>query len=206
MQVELKDITIGNFIYDGAYDLDEVQTQEVLRQGVLRLLQGKPSGDWEKGILKRMFPAAKKREDIEVDDVDKDGTPIKRAFRRTDIPFSAEDAKALAEAYEAVEFTIGENEKGEALKSTLSGVISNVREYEGGQKAEPKYKRVKDFIHGYLAANGGKLSSGLPRTAASFAENRGLAAPTEPWQEDTVFLAAANEWLIEDQKKREANE
>lgn len=194
MQVELKDITIGNFQYDAMFELDEAQTAEVTRQGVLRLLQGKPSGDWEKSILKRMFPDAKKRDEIKVKD---DETGELRPFRRTDIPFSDEDAKALAKAYEGVEFTIGENEKGEAIKSTLSGTVSNVRLYEGGTTAAPKFAREKQFVNGYLAANGGKLASGEARTAESFAANRGIAAPTEPWDEDTEFLGNVKTWLTE---------
>lgn len=203
MQVELKDITIGNFQYDALFDLDEAQAAEVARQGVLRLLQGKPSGDWEKSILKRMFPDAKKRDEIKVKDEE---TGEMRAFRRTDIPFSEADAAALVSAYEGVEFTIGENEKGEAIKSTLSGSVSNVRPYEGAQAAVPKFKREKDFVNGYLAANGGKLKDGSARTAASFAENRGIVPPTEPWAEDTEFLSNVKAWLTEYLAKQSENE
>lgn len=203
MQVNLKDITIGRFMYDAEYELDNAQTQEVLRQGVLRLLQGKPSGDWEKSILKRMYPDAKKRDEIKVKDEE---TGEMRAFRRTDIPFSESDGASLADAYGEVEFTLGENEKGEAVKSKLVGVISNVREYEPGSGAAPKFAREKQFVKTYLAANGGKLASGEARTAASFATNRGIAVPTEPWEEDVEFLQSTKAWLTEFLAKQAAGE
>lgn len=202
-EVNLKDQTIGNFQYDAIFELDEAQEAEILRQGVLRLLQGKPSGDWEKGILKRMFPEAKKRDEVKVKD---DETGEMRAFRRTDIPFSDADGAALAKSYESVEFAIGENEKGETIKSALSGTVSNVRVYEGGSAALPKFAREKAFVNGYLAANGGKLASGESRNAASFAANRGITAPTEPWEEDTEFLGNVKAWLTEYLKKQAENE
>lgn len=203
MQVELKDQTIGNFQYDAVVELDEAQEAELKRQGVLRVFQGKPSGDWERKILERMFPNAKKRADIKVKDEE---TGEMRPFRRTDIPFSEADAKALADAYESVEITLGENDKGEAIKSALDVAISNVRVYEGSQAAAPKFAREKAHINGYLAANGGKLATGEPRTAASFAANRGIPAPTEPWEEDTEFLTNAKAWLTELLKKQAENE
>jgi hypothetical protein len=203
MQVKLENITIGNFKYNAKFELDDVQTEEVLRQGVLRLLQGKPSGDWEKAILKRLYPDAKKRDEIKVKDEE---TGELRPFRRTDIPFSEADANALKASYENVEFSIGENEKGETIKSTLLGEVSGIELYEGGTTAAPKFAREKAFVNGYLAANGGKLASGETRTAASFALNRGVPAPTEPWDEDTEFLGNVKAWLTEYLKKQAENE
>lgn len=199
MQVELKKVTIGNFQYTAIAELDEAQASEVARQGVLRLLQGKPSGDWEKSILKRMFPDAKKRDEIKVKDEE---TGEMRSFRRTDIPFSEADAQALVKAYENVEFTIGENEAGEPIKSTLAITLGNVTAYEGAQAATPKFKREKDAVRDYLAANGGKLKDGSDRTVETFAANRSLAVPTEPWEEDTEFLQAVKAWLVEVDKQR----
>jgi hypothetical protein len=198
MQVKLNGITIGNFMYNALVELDETQTQEVLRQGVLRLFQGKPSGDWEKGILKRMFPNAKKRDEIVVKDEE---TGENRAFRRTDIPFSGEDAKALKDAYESVEITLEDD-----TKSMLAVEVTDITEYTGAKAAEPKFAREKAFVKTYLAANGGKLASGEARTAATFAGNRGIAVPTEPWEEDTEFLGATKTWLTEYLAKQASNE
>ncbi len=80
-----------------------------------------------------------------------------------------------------------------------NGIIDVVvTEYEGAAKAVPKYRDEKEAVKLYLAAMGGLLKDGSPRTIASYiaspAHGRGeLPMPTEPWEEDVEFLQALKE-------------
>lgn len=180
--IELKDITIGNFQYDATVEVTPEQEKVLLEQGALRLFQGQPSGKWEKEMA---YP----------------GKDAKRPekFTRKDIPFSQTGADTLVKVLSDVKIEIGRNEKDEKILEDLAIDISNVREYTGAVAAEPKYKAEKDLLNLYLFEADGKTAKLMkdgttPRSAATFAESRGLAAPTEPWDEDTEFLASVKAW------------
>lgn len=185
--VLLKGITIGNFQYDATVELTDTVMEAVLQQGVLRLLQGAPSGAWEKAVA---YPGDKAKRP------ETNGAGEK--WSRKDIAFSPEAASKLASIYKGVEVEVGRNEKDEKVMEDLGLNEIIVTEYSGPEASVPKYKAEKDLLNLYLFEADGKtaktLKTGEPRTAAAFAENRGIAAPTEPWAEDTEFLANVKAW------------
>lgn len=181
MKVTLKDVVVGNGKYSAEVDLTDELLAVIAEQGVLRVLQGAPSGAAEKELA---YPGK--------------GVQRPKGFSRSDIEFNDKFITAFTNAYEGAEIEIGRNEKGEAIKEKLGVKILNFEEYTGAEKAEPKYKAEKDLLRTYLFLPDGEtartLKSGAPRSAASFAESRGIPAPTEPWDEDTEFLKAVKEW------------
>lgn len=181
MKVELKDVVVGNGKYSAEVELSEAAEAAIKEQGVLRVLQGAPSGAAEKELA---YPGK--------------GVQRPKGFSRSDIPFNDAFITAFTNAYENAEIEIGRNDKGEAIKEKLGIKVLSFEEYTGAEKAEPKYKAAKDLLKVYLFLEDGttpkKLASGGERTATSFAESRGIAAPTEPWEEDTDFLKAVNDW------------
>lgn len=173
--------TTGNFKYDVTANVSDAVLDRLIEEGMVRCIQGAPLGGWEKSIA---YPGKDAKRPV--------------GFTRTDIPFNEENAAKLAQVLKGLEVSIGENEKGEDLMEDLGITDVVVTEYAGPEKAEPKYKAEKDLLNTYLFEADGKtermLKSGGPRTAASFAESRGIAAPTEPWAEDTAFLQAVKVW------------
>jgi len=177
-QIEVSS-SFGNIAYTARLDVSEAVEAALLKQGALRILQGKVSGQAEKelaGYDKR--PAG---------------------YKRTDIPWSEANGQVLAKHYKGVEVEIGENEKGESIMEDLGVTEVIVSEYVPTAGAEPKYAFEKGVLRQYLFEEDGKterkLKTGEPRSAASYAESRGLVAPTEPWEEDTEFLKAVKFFL-----------
>lgn len=181
MKVTLKDIVVGNGKYSAETELSDALLAVMAEQGVLRILQGAPSGAAEKELA---YPGK--------------GTKRPEGFKRTDIPFGPDFVRAFSNSYESAKVEVGRNEKDEPIYEPLGIKILDFEEYTGAAAVEPKYKAEKDLLKTYLfeadGTTGRKLKSGEPRTAESFAASRGLAAPTEPWDEDTDFLKAVKEW------------
>lgn len=182
-KISLKNVTIGNFQYDGDIEVTEEVEQALLKQGALRVLQGAPSGAWEKSLA---YPG------------DKEKRP--KDFNRKSIGFSEEAAAALEAAYKAATVNVaGDDEEKKLVNLGVTGLL--VTEYTGAVAAEPKYADQKALLKAYLFEVDGttsrKLKSGEARTAATFAESRGIVAPTEPWVEDIEFLKAVKEWQKE---------
>ena len=170
--------TTGNFKYTATFDLTDDVTKAILERGCVSELQsGGAISGWEKSIA---YPGDAKRP---------------KKFERSSIEFNAENAEALRKAILGNEVIVGENDKGENIVADMGATTVTVEEYSGAAAPEPKFKRAKDQVSMYLAAAGGVLKSGEPRTASTYAENRGIAAPTEPWQEDATFLAAVTAYL-----------
>lgn len=183
--------TFGNFKFDGEAEVTDEQLQILAGAGLLQLLQRSPATAAEK----KLAGYDKKRPD---------------GFKRTDIPYSAANAEVLAGFLGSVEVegdttTDAEGKEVAGAKSKLD-VLVTVAEHVPNSGAEPKYKAEKDFVKLYLGSNGGKLASGEPRTATSFAGNRGIEIPegfdAAAWEDSTEFLTAVREWKkAEDQKK-----
>jgi len=177
-QIEVSS-SFGNIAYTARLDVSEAVEAALLKQGALRILQGKVSGQAEKelaGYEKR--PAG---------------------YKRTDIPWSEANGQVLAKHYKGVEVEIGENEKGESIMEDLGVTEVIVSEYVPTAGNEPRYKYEKEVLKLYLFEEDGKtprkLKTGEDRSAASYAESRGLAAPTEPWEEDQEFLKEVKAFL-----------
>lgn len=127
-----------------------------------------------------------------------DGKEKRRAdYKRNDVEYSDELAQALGESFQTLEFPDSTKEAPHVLN-----VAVDIAEYTGGGTPEPKYKKQKDAIAFYLAANGGKLKNGEDRSVASFCASRNIAVPEGDWKENTEFLEAVKAW----QKATEAAE
>lgn len=196
--------TIGNFKYTANFDITEEVEGALLAEGITRVLQGPIATTWEKAILARMYPSLK-RGDIKVKDEE---TGEMRAFKRTDIPFSEDDAAAWARNVKGAEIEVGENEKGEKILADLGAVDCSVELYPGASAAVPKYAAEKSLVREYLTANGGKLSNGGTRTVNTFASNRGLEVPADAdkWDDDIVFLTAVKGFIAAEKAKQAAAE
>lgn len=194
--IKIDGVTIGNLKYSCLLDVEDDVLQEIKYQGALRVLQGAPSGAWEKSMA---YPG--------------DGVKRPEKFKRTDIPFSDEAALALEEFYSKAQVEVGRDEKDNPIKKPLGKFRDFVAvEYTGAAAPEPKYAAAKALLRAYLFLADGVTSiklgpthpqAGAPRSAATFAESRGLAAPTEPWDEDTEFLKAVTEWQKAENAKKD---
>lgn len=181
--------TTGNFKYTATFELSEAVAKAILERGCVSELQsGGAISGWEKAIA---YPGDQKRP---------------KGFERSSIPFNAANADALKRAIMGNEVVIGTNEKDEPIKEDMGAIEVLVEEYTGAEAATPKYAAERKFVKDYLAANGGKLRSGEPRTVESFAANpaRSLPAPAvgpadedglAPWETDTTFLLAVREHM-----------
>lgn len=188
MKVEVTNNT-GRYAYTASFDLSEEQQQAVLREGITRLLQGGTLGKWEKAVA---YPG------------DKQKRPEKNAegekWSRKDIPFTPQGVEQMKNLFDKVSVELGRNEKDEAIVSTLSLAGFSAEEYDGAEKAQPKYKAEKDLLALYLFEADGKtprtLKSGEPRSIESFCASRGIEEPedSEAYAEDTAFLARVKEW------------
>lgn len=171
--------SFGNIAYTARLEVSETVEAALLKQGALRILQGKVSGQAEKELARyEKRPAG---------------------FKRTEIPWSEENGAILAKYYKGVKVEIGENEKEEAIMEKLGVFEVIVSEYVPLAGAAPVFKFEKDTLRLYLFEEDGKterkLKDGSPRTAAAYAENRGLPLPTEPWEEDVEFLKAVRAYM-----------
>lgn len=170
----------GNFAYKIVASPSEEVKAALVKAGFLRTIQANPTNAWEKEIA---FP----------------GKDNKRpeGFKRSSIPFTKENAdllfKKISDAKISIEVT---DDKGETVDKDLDlGIMDvEVTEYTGAAGAVPKYRDAKKFVELYLSLNDGKLKSGEARTVASFCATRGLTEPSEPWTEDTEFLASVKAW------------
>lgn len=172
----------GKFLYTAKFDLSAAVVQAILERGCVSELQsGGAISGWEKSVA---YP----------------GKDAKRpkGFERSSIEFNEANAEALRKAIMSAEVKVGENEKEESIFEDMGATEVTVTEYTGAPGVEPKYKAEKDLLKTYLFEADGTtlrmLKNGEARTAATFAENRGIAAPTEPWDEDATFLAAVKVW------------
>lgn len=204
-EIEVKR-TIGNFGYTAKFSLTEEVIDVLLAEGITRVLQGPVATTWEKAILNRLYPNVK-RGDIKVKDAE---TGEDRAFKRTDIPFSSEDAEAWKREVMGAEVETSENEKGEAVKTDLGATEVTVEEYTGSAGVVPKYAAEKSLVREYLVANGGKLKDGTtPRTVETFAANRGitpLPQDATKWEEDIAFLTGVKAFIAAEKAKQAAQE
>lgn len=124
-----------------------------------------------------------------------DGKEKRRAdYKRSDVDYSDELAQSLGESFSVLLFPTDETDAEGKKVFIKVPVAVDIAEYTGGGSAEPKYKKQKDAVTFYLAANGGKLKSGEDRTVASFCATRGLTAPEGDWKEDATFLEAVKAW------------
>lgn len=138
---------------------------------------------------------------------------LEKEFVLKDIPYDAEGAKAMEILLGTAKISIevpkldgegnlildGDGEPVVETKEFDLGVtdVLNLGEYTGAESAVPAYRDQKRFIQTYLAANGGKLTSGEPRSIESFCVNRGLDLPETPWESDLEFLGRVKEWQLE---------
>jgi len=163
-------------------DVSEEAADAYIREGATRFLQNKVQPAWEKAEAERLgLWKTNAKGKIE----------RPKDYTRKDIPFSDESAQVLTRLAKGAEIATGA--KGEDGKPVLTDAgVSDcvVSLYEGGT-IEYKYAAVQKFIKEYLAK---PSASGAPRTIELFCENRGLPTPTEPWADDTEFLALASEW------------
>lgn len=197
--------TIGNFKYTAKFSLTPEVEDVLLAEGITRVLQGPVATTWEKAILNRLYPNVK-RGDIKVKDAE---TGEDRAFKRTDIPFSVDDAEAWKREVMGAEVETSENEKGEGVKTDLGATEVTVEEYTGSAGVVPKYAAEKSLVREYLVANGGKLKDGTPRTVETFAANRGitpLPQDATKWEEDIAFLTGVKAFIAAEKAKQAAQE
>lgn len=197
--------TTGNFKYTVTYNTDATTPLGVYlhENGLVREIQGAVLQGWEKGIA---YPNGKRKDMPKVTD---EVTGELRDWSRNDIPFTPENADALMKAISDFKIDIGTaGPDGKHVENLVdNGILDvEVEKYEGAAAAVPKFKAEKELLRTYLFEGDGttprKLKSGEDRTVASFCASRGLAEPTEPWEEDTEFLAAVKAW----QKAQAANQ
>lgn len=171
----------GNFSYQVTAEVSDDLLNYYVTNGIVREIQGAPLGGWEKDIA---YPGK--------------GVKRPKEFTRTDIPFNDDNAEKLRKALMGLEVVTGKNEKDEPIKADAGITEVIVTEYTGPETKEPKFKAEKELMRTYLFEADGStprlLKSGGQRSAASFAESRGLTVPTEPWDEDTDFLAEVKAW------------
>lgn len=183
--------TFGNFRFTAEAEATDEQLIELGKAGLLQLLQRSPATAAEKELAGY-------------------GDKRPKEFKRNSIDFSEANAAILAKhlgkvVVEADSTVDADGKEVAGAKSDLM-VLVEVAEHVPNSGAEPKYKAEKDFVKLYLGSNGGKLASGEPRTATSFAGNRGIEIPegfdAAAWEDSTEFLTAVREWKkAEDQKK-----
>lgn len=170
----------GNFGYKVIASPSEAVKAALVKAGFLRTIQANPTNAWEKEIA---FPGDAKRP---------------KDFKRSSIPFTKENADLLFKKISDAKIKIevpGEKEGETVDKEFDLGIMDvEVTEYTGAEGAVPKYRDAKKFVELYLSLNEGKLKSGEARTVASFCATRGLTEPSEPWTEDTEFLASVKVW------------
>lgn len=137
----------------------------------------------------------------------KDGKKQKRPadLKRKDIPFTKEGADLLAKLVGLVKVDVAGDDAKEAELVDAGIMDVTAPELYEGITYTPKYGEQKQYVAWYLFQEDGKtpktLASGGPRTLESFATNRGLTPPTEPWEEDTDFLGAVKQWQIDENKR-----
>lgn len=167
------------------------------REGVARFIQNKVQPAWEEKEATRLglFTAVPGKKSIRP-----------KGYVRKDIPFSEEGAEALAKEAKGAEIVVGEDADGNDIKVDAGVNFCDVTEYTGAVAGVPAYRDAKEHVMFYLFEEDGKTqklaASGEPRTLELFATNRGLPLPTEPWQDDTAFLAEVNRWLKAERKKQ----
>lgn len=170
----------GNFGYTIVASPSEEVKAALIKAGFLRTIQANPTNAWEKEIA---FPGDAKRP---------------KDFKRSSIPFTKENADLLFKKISDAKIKIevpGEKDGETVDKEFDLGIMDvEVTEYTGAEGSVPKYRDAKKFVELYLSLNEGKLKSGEARTVASFCATRGLTEPSEPWTEDTEFLASVKAW------------
>lgn len=170
----------GNFAYKIVASPSEEVKAALVKAGFLRTIQANPTNAWEKEIA---FPGDAKRP---------------KDFKRSSIAFTKENADLLFKKISDAKIKIevpGEKDGETVDKEFDLGIMDvEVTEYTGAESAVPKYRDAKKFVELYLSLNDGKLKSGEARTVASFCATRGLTEPSEPWTEDTEFLASVKAW------------
>lgn len=181
----------GNFGYKVVADPKPEVREALVKAGFLRTLQANPTNAWEKEIA---FPG-------------KEGKRPE-GFKRSSIPFTKENADLLFKKLSDAKIKIEVPKLDKEGKPVMDGndpvmvdqefdlgiMDVEVTEYTGAEGAVPKYRDAKKFVELYLSLNEGKLKSGEARTVASFCATRGLTEPSEPWTEDTEFLASVKAW------------
>lgn len=172
----------GNFAYKIVAAPSEEVKAALVKAGFLRTIQANPTNAWEKEIA---FPG-------------KDGKRPE-GFKRSSIPFTKENAdllfKKISDAKIKIEGSKLDKDGNPVVEEFDLGIMDvEVTEYTGAESAVPKYRDAKKFVELYLSLNEGKLKSGEARTVASFCATRGLTEPSEPWTEDTEFLASVKAW------------
>lgn len=197
MEIKFKKTT-GKFAYTVTAMLGDVSPLEayLCEQGIVRELQGAVLQGWEKAIA---YPNGKRKDLPKVTD---EVSGELREWSRSDIPFSQENADLLAKHVGALKIDIGtDGSDGKHVENLVdAGIVDvEVEEYNGAEKALPKFAAEKSFIKSYLFEADGTtpklLKSGAVRTIESFCASRELEVPTDPYEEDTDFLRAVKAWF-----------
>lgn len=165
--------TFGNFKWTGVFEIPDSAIPAIIENGVAQIAQRSPASAAEK----EMAGYTKRPE----------------KFQRVSIPFSEANAAILSKALSKLTLDVSTDESKEELVD-ITGTVT-VEQYTPGEGAVPKYQAFKEFVRAYLA-------KAPDRTVAKFAANRELAAPVEPWEEDSAFLAAGSAWLKAEIAKR----
>lgn len=167
--------TFGNYAWKGSFLVPALAVAALVEAGIVRTVQSKPSSEVEKTLA----AYGKKRPE---------------GFKRTDIPFSEAGVAEIKKVFGSIELTfteVGADGKETEQTVTLSSPDLAVTEYVPTASGEPKYALAKKTINDYLAAAPDR------RTVEMFATNREITpAPTKPWDEDTEFLAAVQDWIV----------
>lgn len=181
--------TFGNFKFEAEAKVTDEQLAILASAGLLQALQRSPATAAEKelaGYEKR--PAS---------------------FKRSSIDFSEANATVLAKHLSEIEVegepAIGADGKEVAGAKSKLSILVTTAEHVPNAGAEPKYAEEKRTIGLYLTSGTtpGKLTNGEPRTATSFANNRGITPPADDatWQDDTEFLSAVRDWARAEKSK-----
>lgn len=179
--------TVGNFKFKAVGEVDDTVRDILANAGALQVVQRSPVTSAEKtmaGYDKR--PAG---------------------FKRTDIPFNEANAKILTDSLSKVIVYGPTGPDGKTPEYPVELVVE-VSQHFPGEGAEPAFAEEKRFIKAYLAANGGKTTSGESRTVDTFSENRGIETTSDAaaWEDDKEFLARVREWKRAEDAKRAAQE
>lgn len=125
-------------------------------------------------------------------------------WKRGNIPFSLESAEELKKEIDLL-YETEKDDKGNEVRIE-SGIldVQNLRQFVPKTNV-PKFVEQKAMVMAYLFEPDGttpkKTKDGLERSVETLCAATGIDVPTDPWQEDAVFLGAIKAWQAELQAK-----
>lgn len=171
--IELKGFAAGNFAANVTIEPSDEVFAFFAKEGATRFLQNGILPSWEREEATRLglWPNNAK------------GKPERpKGYKREMIGFSKEGSESLFKLISDATTPIGG-------KAVSVGVV----DVSVGENSD--YSGTVSFLESWLAAPNKK--DGSQRSVGQFAEKIGAEVPSEPWQENSGFLASVKAWLAE---------